>query len=123
MLSIEGNLQLAVGHIARHIDDDHGAAIAGRLRSEGARVGYLAQEPQLDPTKNVGENVRAAFATLDQAKTREAFLAAVRWLRARPDGNGKLGAVGFCYGGALAVMPAVTAAWWPKFLLRWSTLR
>ncbi|TCH97892.1 energy-dependent translational throttle protein EttA [Roseococcus sp. SYP-B2431] len=33
--------------------------------AEGARVGYLAQEPQLDPTKNVGENVRAAFATLE----------------------------------------------------------
>jgi len=33
--------------------------------AEGARVGYLAQEPQLDPTKTVGENVRAAFATLE----------------------------------------------------------
>ena len=33
--------------------------------AEGARVGYLAQEPQLDPTKNVGENVRAAFGQLE----------------------------------------------------------
>ncbi|UPY38127.1 energy-dependent translational throttle protein EttA [Sediminicoccus sp. KRV36] len=33
--------------------------------AEGARVGYLAQEPQLDPTKNVGENVRAAFGKLE----------------------------------------------------------
>jgi len=33
--------------------------------AEGARVGYLAQEPQLDATKTVGENVRAAFATLE----------------------------------------------------------
>ncbi|WP_424811261.1 energy-dependent translational throttle protein EttA [Roseococcus sp. YIM B11640] len=33
--------------------------------AEGARVGYLPQEPQLDPTKTVGENVRAAFATLE----------------------------------------------------------
>ncbi|WP_431303217.1 energy-dependent translational throttle protein EttA [Sediminicoccus sp. BL-A-41-H5] len=33
--------------------------------ADGARVGYLAQEPQLDPTKTVGENVRAAFATLE----------------------------------------------------------
>ncbi|MCW8088071.1 energy-dependent translational throttle protein EttA [Sabulicella glaciei] len=33
--------------------------------AEGVRVGYLPQEPQLDPTKNVGENVRAAFATLE----------------------------------------------------------
>jgi carboxymethylenebutenolidase len=47
------------------------------------------------------DKARAAFATLDQAKTREDFLAAVGWLRARPDGNGKLGAVGFCYGGGV----------------------
>ena len=48
------------------------------------------------------DKARAAFATLDQAKTREDFLAAVAWLRARPDGNGKMGAVGFCYGGGIA---------------------
>ncbi len=47
------------------------------------------------------DKARAAFATLDQAKTREDFLAAVAWLRARADGNGKLGAVGFCYGGGM----------------------
>lgn len=47
------------------------------------------------------DKARAAFATLDQAKTREDFLAAVGWLRARNDGNGKLGAVGFCYGGGV----------------------
>jgi ATP-binding cassette ChvD family protein len=33
--------------------------------AEGARVGYLPQEPQLDPTKTVGENVRAAFTELE----------------------------------------------------------
>jgi ATP-binding cassette ChvD family protein len=33
--------------------------------ADGARVGYLAQEPHLDPDKTVGENVRAAFATLE----------------------------------------------------------
>jgi sulfate-transporting ATPase len=38
--------------------------------AEGARVGYLAQEPHLDPTKNVGENVAEAFATLRAAIAR-----------------------------------------------------
>ena len=33
--------------------------------AEGATVGYLPQEPQLDATKTVGENVRAAFAVLE----------------------------------------------------------
>ena len=32
--------------------------------SEGARVGYLPQEPHLDPDKTVGENVMEAFAGL-----------------------------------------------------------
>jgi ATP-binding cassette ChvD family protein len=32
--------------------------------AEGVRVGYLSQEPQLDATKTVGENVRDAFGTL-----------------------------------------------------------
>lgn len=47
------------------------------------------------------DKARAAFASLDQTKTREDFLASAGWLRARPDGNGKLGAVGFCYGGGV----------------------
>jgi len=47
------------------------------------------------------EKARVAFATLDQNKTREDFLAAAAWLRARPECNGKLGAVGFCYGGGI----------------------
>jgi len=32
--------------------------------AEGSKVGYLPQEPQLDPNMTVGENVRAAFAEL-----------------------------------------------------------
>src|SRR6516165_3502467 len=38
--------------------------------AEGARVGYLPQEPQLDPEKNVGENVAEAFADLRKAIAR-----------------------------------------------------
>ncbi|WP_374668154.1 dienelactone hydrolase family protein [Ramlibacter sp.] len=48
------------------------------------------------------DKARAAFATLDQAKTREDFLATVAWFRARADGNGRLGVTGFCYGGGIA---------------------
>jgi ATP-binding cassette ChvD family protein len=35
--------------------------------AEGVRVGYLAQEPQLDATKTVSENVQEAFAPLKAA--------------------------------------------------------
>jgi ATP-binding cassette ChvD family protein len=38
--------------------------------AEGVRVGYLEQEPKLDPEKTVGENVEEAFASLKAALTR-----------------------------------------------------
>lgn len=47
------------------------------------------------------DKARELFPKLDQAKTREDFVAAVTWLAARPETNGKVGAVGFCYGGGM----------------------
>jgi len=38
--------------------------------ADGIRVGYLEQEPQLDPTKTVGQNVETAFADLKAALDR-----------------------------------------------------
>jgi energy-dependent translational throttle protein EttA len=38
--------------------------------AEGVRVGYLEQEPQLDPDKTVGENVEEAFADLKATLSR-----------------------------------------------------
>ena len=52
------------------------------------------------------DSARAQFAKLDQAKTREDFLAAAAWLKSIEGGNGKLGVVGFCYGGGIANMLA-----------------
>jgi carboxymethylenebutenolidase len=50
------------------------------------------------------DKARAAFATLDQSKAQEDFLAAAAWLRGRADSTGKMGAVGFCYGGGIVHM-------------------
>jgi carboxymethylenebutenolidase len=47
------------------------------------------------------DKAREVFPKLDQAKTREDFLAATAYARTRPDSNGKIGAVGFCYGGGM----------------------
>jgi carboxymethylenebutenolidase len=47
------------------------------------------------------DKARAAFQQLDQAKTRQDFIAAAGFLKARPESSGKLGAVGFCYGGGM----------------------
>jgi len=49
---------------------------------------------------------RALFAKLDQAKSREDFVAGVAWLKGRADCTGKIGVVGFCYGGGIANMLA-----------------
>src|SRR6266850_1448860 len=42
------------------------------------------------------------FAKLDGAKRLQDFIAAARWLRARADGNGKICATGFCFGGGMS---------------------
>jgi carboxymethylenebutenolidase len=47
------------------------------------------------------DKARELFGKLDQAKTREDFVAAAAFLKARPECTGKIGAVGFCYGGGM----------------------
>ena len=80
-----------------HIED-----IARRL----ALAGYIAFAPDalfpLGGYPGDEDAARAKFATLDQTKTKQDFLAAARWLRELPGSNGRLGVVGFCYGGAMA---------------------
>jgi carboxymethylenebutenolidase len=53
------------------------------------------------------EKGAAAFRTVDGKKMTEDFVAAAKWLKARPDSNGKLGAVGFCFGGGMVNQLAV----------------
>ena len=52
------------------------------------------------------DKARELFPKLDQAKSREDFVAAANWLKARPDCTGRIGAVGFCYGGGIVNMLA-----------------
>ncbi len=47
------------------------------------------------------DRARELFTKLDQTKTREDFIAAARYAQSLPGGNGRLGAVGFCYGGGI----------------------
>ena len=79
-----------------HIED-----IARRLALDG----FMAFAPDaLTPLGGYPgdeDKAREAFAKLDQAKTRDDFLASAAWLDARADSTGKLGAVGFCYGGGI----------------------
>jgi len=61
------------------------------------------------------DKAREMFGRLDAAKTREDFVAAARYVEGVPGGNGKLGAVGFCWGGGMVNylatrLPALEAA-------------
>ncbi len=47
------------------------------------------------------DKARELFPQLDQTKTREDFVAGAAFLKARPECTGKVGAVGFCYGGGM----------------------
>jgi carboxymethylenebutenolidase len=48
------------------------------------------------------DKARELFQKLDQAKTREDFVAAAKYLKQHPHANGRLGVIGFCYGGGIA---------------------
>ena len=53
------------------------------------------------------EKGAVAFRTVDGKKMTEDFVASAKWLKARPDSTGKLGAVGFCFGGGMVNQLAV----------------
>ncbi|MGZ5780095.1 MAG: dienelactone hydrolase family protein [Burkholderiaceae bacterium] len=48
------------------------------------------------------DKARELFPKLDQEKTRQDFIEAANVLKKLPEGNGKVGVVGFCYGGGIA---------------------
>lgn len=79
-----------------HIED-----IARRLALDG----FMAFAPDaLTPLGGYPgdeDKARELFGRLDPAKATEDFVAAARWLQARGDSTGKLGVVGFCYGGGI----------------------
>jgi carboxymethylenebutenolidase len=53
------------------------------------------------------EKAAALFGQIDRGKMGEDFFAAAMWLKSRPDSTGRLGAVGFCFGGGVVNQLAV----------------
>lgn len=81
--------------------------VARRLGTEN----FLAFAP--DGLTSVGgypgddEKGGQLFRQVDREKMTEDFLAAIRWLKSRSDCTGKVGVVGFCFGGGIANTLAV----------------
>src|SRR4029078_4983242 len=48
------------------------------------------------------DKARDLFQKLEQPKTLEDFIASENFWKSHPESNGKLGVVGFCYGGGVA---------------------
>ena len=84
-----------------HIED-----IARRVALEG----FMAFAPDalfpLGGYPGDEDKARELFPKLDQVKTREDFVAAAGWLKGRSDSTGRVGVVGFCYGGGISNMLA-----------------
>jgi len=79
-----------------HIED-----IARRLALDG----FIAFAPDalypLGGYPGDEDKARELFPKLDQSKTHGDFIAAANFLKSLPRASGKLGAVGFCYGGGI----------------------
>lgn len=89
-----------------HIED-----VARRLALEG----FIAFAPDalfpLGGYPGDEDEARARFAKLDQSRTRQDFLAAADMLRTVEGSNGRVGVIGFCYGGGIANFLATQRAY------------
>ena len=85
-----------------HIED-----VARRL----AVAGFLALAPDaltpLGGTPDDPDKARSLIYQLDEERTRQNYLAAARFLRGHGAGTGKVGCVGFCWGGGMSNQLAV----------------
>ena len=68
-----------------------------------AKAGFIAFAPDalypLGGYPGNDDEGRAMQRSMERAKIENDFIAAARWLKARPESNRRLGAVGFCFGG------------------------
>ena len=87
----------------------HTQDVARRVALEG----FTALAPDaLSPFGGTPANedeARAAFARIDRDQTVRDLVAAIAYLKGRPDAAGPVGAIGFCWGGGMVNLLAVSA--------------
>jgi carboxymethylenebutenolidase len=88
-----------------HIED-----VTRRIALEG----FLAMAPDaltpLGGTPEDPQKARALTQTLDGQSTLQNYLAAVKYLKTNPSSTGKVGVVGFCWGGGMANKIAINSS-------------
>jgi len=87
----------------------HTEDVARRMALEG----FLAIAPNalspLGGTPEDADEARSFMQQLDSKKTTKNFVAAVNYLKTRPQSTGKVGVTGFCWGGGLTNQVAVNS--------------
>jgi carboxymethylenebutenolidase len=89
--------------------DPHHKEVARRVALEG----FLAVAPNaLSPLGGTPDNVdeaRSLMRKLDSEETTKNFVAAVNYLKTHPQSTGKVGVMGFCWGGGMSNQVAVNS--------------
>jgi carboxymethylenebutenolidase len=79
-----------------------------------ALEGFLAMAPDalspLGGTPEDPDKARTLIGQLDKEKTIKNYVAAVKYLKTHPQSTGKVGVIGFCWGGGMANQLAVHSA-------------
>lgn len=88
-----------------HIED-----VTRRMALEGFVALGLDFLSPIGGTPDDEDRAREMFGQLDRVAAVEAGIAAVEWLKNEPDANGKVGAIGFCWGGGMVNQIAVHSA-------------
>lgn len=76
--------------------------VARKVASEGYIAVAVDALSPFGGTPADEDKARDLIGQLDKEKNLQNYLKALEYLRAREDGNGKVGCVGFCWGGAMA---------------------
>lgn len=76
--------------------------VARKVASEGYIAVAVDALSPFGGTPADEDKARELIGQLDKEKNLQNYLKALEYLRAREDGNGKAGCVGFCWGGAMA---------------------
>lgn len=104
----------AAGHVGAVIVIHENRGLNAHIEDVARRValaGYLALAPDLlspaGGTPSDEDKARDLIGKLDPAMTTADAVAGVDWLHRHENGNGKVGAVGFCWGGGLVGQLAV----------------